>query len=120
MATQPAVFASVNDVQARSPQPLDADQQARAAVLLADASAIIRTRVPEMPQPPPDTAVGVVATAVLRALANPADGLTNETVGEVSRTAAHAGGGLYFTEDELELLRPVPPTPSRAFSIWTV
>jgi hypothetical protein len=30
-----------------------------------------------------DTAVGVVCTAVLWALANPADGLTTETVGEV-------------------------------------
>jgi hypothetical protein len=114
------IFATVADVQARSVQPLDDEQQARAAVLLADASAIIRTKVPDMPQPPPDTAVGVVCTAVLRALANPADGLTTETVGEVSRTAAHAGGGLYFTDDELELLRPVPPSPSGAFSIWTI
>lgn len=66
------LFATVADVQARSPQPLDDEQQARAAVLLADASAIIRTKVPDMPQPPPDTAVGVVCTAVLRALATPA------------------------------------------------
>jgi hypothetical protein len=113
-------LASVGDVQARAAQPLDDEQLARAAVLLADASAIVHTKVPDMPQPPPDTAVGVVATAVLRALATPADGLTNETVGEVSRTAAHAGGGLYFTADELELLRPVPPSPTGAFSIWTV
>ncbi|MFC0434566.1 hypothetical protein [Kutzneria buriramensis] len=113
-------LATVSDVQARSPQPLDDQQQARAAVLLADASAIVQAKVPDMPQPPPDTAVGVVATAVLRALATPADGLTNESVGEVSRTSAHPGGGLYFTDDELELLRPVHPGPGGAFSIWTV
>ena len=116
----PAVpLATVADVQARSAQPLDTEQQARAGVLLADASAMIRVLVPDMPQPPPDTVVGVVTTAVLRALATPADGLTTESVGEVSRTAAHAGGGLYFTEDELALLCPVPPSPTGAFSIWT-
>lgn len=115
-----ALLATVADVQARSAQPLDDEQLARVAVLLADASAIVRTKVPDMPQPPPDTAVGVVCTAALRALATPADGLTNETVGEVSRTAAHAGGGLYFTDDELELLRPVPPSPSGVFSIWLI
>lgn len=65
--------------------------------------------------------MGVVSTAVIRALATPADGLSTETVGEVARTAAHAGsGGLYFTADELELLRPVPPAPRGAFTIWTV
>jgi len=116
----PALLATAADVQARSAQPLDDEQQACAAAPLADASAIIRTKVPDMPQPPPHPAVGVVATTVLRALSTPADGLTNKTVGEVPRTAAHAGGGLYFTEDELELLRPVPPSPSGAFSIWTV
>jgi hypothetical protein len=113
-------LATLADVQARSAQPLNDEQQARATVLLLDASAMVGTLVPDMPQPPPDTAVGVVSTAVLRALANPADGLTTETVGEVSRTAAHAGGGLYFTADELELLRPVPPAPRGAFTIWTV
>jgi hypothetical protein len=113
-------LASINDVQARAPQQLDDEQLARAGVLLADAAAIIHSRVPDMPHPPPATAVGVVCTAVLRALANPADGLTTETVGETSRTAAHPGGGLYIRDEELELLRSVPPSPSGAFSIWTV
>ncbi len=114
------LLATVADVQARSAQLLDDEQLARAVVLLADASAIVRAKVPDMPQPPPDTAVGVVCTAVLRALATPADGLTNESVGEVSRTSAHPGGGLYFTDDELALLRPTHPEPGGAFSIWTV
>jgi hypothetical protein len=38
------LLATLADVQARSAQPLDDEQQARAAVLLADASAIISHR----------------------------------------------------------------------------
>jgi hypothetical protein len=115
----PTPLATVTDVQARTPQPLTDEQKARVAVLLADASAIARSKVPDMPAPPPDTAVGIICTAVLRALATPADGIESETVGDYSRTAAHSGGGLYFTADELDLLRPIPPAPRGAFSIWT-
>ncbi|WP_158885071.1 hypothetical protein [Amycolatopsis anabasis] len=115
-----APLATVADVQARTDEALSTEQQARVAVLIADASAIIRHDVPNMPEPPPDTAVGVVCTAVLRALASPADGNASETVGGHSRTAAHAGGGLYLTDDELDRLRPPVPPPRAAFSIWTV
>ena len=70
-----------------------------------------------MANPPPPTAVGVVCTAVLRALNVPADGLKEEAIGGHSRTSAHEGGGLYLTDDELDLLRPTPN--GGAFSIWT-
>lgn len=113
-------LATVADVQARTDVQLTAEQQARAAVLIADASAIVHARVPDLPDPPPATAPGVIATAVLRALASPPDGNKSETTGSHSRVAAHEGGGLYLTEDELDLLRPSPPAPRGAFSIWTI
>ncbi|MBE1574483.1 hypothetical protein ACFORH_38800 [Amycolatopsis roodepoortensis] len=113
-------LATVADVRKRSEAPLTTEQEARAAVLLEDASAWVRHEVPDLSDPPPDTAPGVICTAVLRALASPADGNTSETVGGHSRTAAHAGGGLYFTEDELALLRAPVPAPRAAFTIWTV
>jgi hypothetical protein len=116
----PPPLATPDDVQARTDRPLTDTERARVTVLLADATAIAYSQVPDIPSPPPPTAVGVVCTAVLRALATPADGIRSETVGGYSRTVAHDGGGLYFTDDELDLLRPPRPLPRGAFSIWTV
>lgn len=115
----PVPLATVADVQARTDVQLTTEQQARAAVLIADATALTRSRVPDLPTPPPATAPGVICTAVLRALASPPDGNKSETVGGHTRTAAHSGGGLYLTDDELDLLRPPAPAPRAAFSIWT-
>lgn len=115
----PLPLATVADVQARSVVALAGEQVARAAVLISDASALARARVPTLPTPPPATAVGVICTAVLRALAAPPDGNKSETVGGYTRTAAHAGGGLYLTDDELDLLRPPPSSAGGVFSIWT-
>jgi hypothetical protein len=114
-----APLATVDDVQVRADHPLTDSERTRATVLIADATAIIYTDVPDISTPPPATAVGVVCTAVLRALSSPADGMRSETVGGHSRTVAHEGGGLYFTEDELDRLRPQRPHPRGAFSIWT-
>jgi hypothetical protein len=117
--TTPTPLATVADVQARTDVELTPAQQARATVLIADAGALARSRVIPFPAPPPDTAVGVICTAVLRALASPADGNKSETVGGHTRVAAHEGGGLYLTDDELDLLRPAAPGRGGAFSIWT-
>lgn len=117
--TAPVPLATVADVQARTDVPLTTEQQARVTVLIDDASALALARVPGLPTPPPATAVGVISTAVLRALATPPDGNASETVGGYTRTAAHAGGGLYLTDDELDLLRPPPSSAGGAFSIWT-
>ena len=119
MSAAPPALATVADVQARTEVQLSAEQQTRAAVLVGDASAIIRTRVPDLSDPLPATAPGVIATAVLRALAAPPDGNKSETVGAHSRVAAHEGGGLYLTDEELDLLRPPAAPPRGAFSIWT-
>lgn len=112
------LLATVDDVQARTDHQFTTDERARVAVLCADASAMARSLVPTMPVPAPATAVGVVSTAVLRALASPPEGLTEEAIGGHTRTLAHDGGGLYFTDTELTLLRPAPN--AGAFSIWTV
>lgn len=87
-------------------------------MLIADASALVPVRVPDLPSSHPATAPGVICTVVLRALASPPDGNTSETVGGTP-VAAHAGSGLYLTEDELELLRPRVPTPRAVFLIRT-
>ncbi|MBM7771731.1 hypothetical protein JOD54_001935 [Actinokineospora baliensis] len=115
----PVPLATVADVQARTDQELTPGEQARAAVFIADATALARSRVIPFPSPPPDTAVGVICTAVLRALGTPADGVKSETVGGHTRVAAREGGGLYLTDDELDLLRPAAPGRGDAFSIWT-
>jgi hypothetical protein len=113
-------LATVDDVQARADHPLTDPERTRATVLLADATAIAHNHVPDIPTPPPATAVGVICTAVLRALSSPPDGIRSETVGGYSRTVAHDGGGLYFTDKELELLRPPRSLPRGAFSIWSL
>jgi hypothetical protein len=119
IVTAPIPLASAEDVQARADHVLTNTERVRVTVLLADATAIAYTHVPDIPTPPPATAVGVICTAVLRALSSPADGIRSETVGGHSRTVAHEGGGLYLTEAELDLLRPPRPQPRGAFSIWT-
>jgi hypothetical protein len=111
-------LATVDDVQARTAQQLTPAERARVTILCADASAMARSLVPSMTVPAPPTAVGVVSAAVLRALATPPEGLKDEAIGGHSRTlAGDGGGGLYFTDTELDLLRPVPNCG--AFSIWT-
>lgn len=113
-------LATVEDVQARTDVELSTAHRARVTVLIEDASALVNVRVPDLPDPPPATVTGVISTAVLRALAAPPDGNVSETVGGHSRIAAHAGGGLYLTDDELDLLRPPAPVPREAFTIWTI
>lgn len=116
----PVPLATADDVQARTEQQFTPADRARVTILCADASAMARSLVPTMPVPAPATAVGVVSAVVLRALATPPEGLKNEAIGGHARTLAHEGGGLYFTRDELELLRPPATVPRGAFSIWTV
>lgn len=71
----PTPLATVDDVQARTEQEFTPAERARVTVLCADASAMARSLVHSMTVPPPDTAVGVVSAAVLRALATPPEGL---------------------------------------------
>lgn len=65
-------------VQARTDVELTSEQKARAAMLIADVSTMARDRVPNLPNPPPATAPGVIRIAVLRALAHPPTGATSE------------------------------------------
>ncbi|WP_143532183.1 hypothetical protein [Saccharothrix sp. ALI-22-I] len=112
--TSPVPLATVADVQDCTEVRLIPEQQARAAVLPADASALARARVPDLPNPPPDTAPGVIFTVVLRALTAPPDGNRSETVGGHSRVAAHEGGAL----PHRRRTRPAPATD--AGTMWRV
>ncbi|GAB3873785.1 hypothetical protein GCM10029964_014630 [Kibdelosporangium lantanae] len=53
-------LATVDDVQARADHTLTDQERTQAVALLADAVAIAYTHVPDIPTPPPPTAVGVV------------------------------------------------------------
>lgn len=69
----------MDDVQARTDQQFTLAERARVAVLCADATAMARGLVPTMSTPSPPTAVGVVSTAVLRALATLPEGIKTST-----------------------------------------
>lgn len=67
--------------------------------------------------PPPSTAPGAIATAVLRALVAPPAGNKSGAVGGHSSVAAREGGGLRLADDERDLLRPPLPPPRGAFPV---
>lgn len=111
-----ADFATVDDLRGRLlGRDLTADEETKAPVLLADASAIMRGRFPTLDTATPDTAVGVCCAMVLRVLQNP-QGKRTEAIDDYSYTidSARSAGELYLTEAEVEQLRPAPRT---AFSI---
>jgi hypothetical protein len=62
-------LATVADIQARTDVEQTVEKQARAAVQIADASAIIRARVPELSDPPPRDRTRCDPTALLRTMA---------------------------------------------------
>ena len=86
----------MEDVQARTETQLTPVQRALAAVYCADASAMAHNRVPNMANPPPPTAVGVVCTAVLRALNVPGG------VDQTSPEDYHADAGDEGVDTELD------------------
>lgn len=128
MADNPAVAA---DVQARFPRPLTADEQTMATTLLGDAWSDLLIDVPSLPERLDDAepdlnnaVIRVLAQAVKRVLLNPF-GRKRESRGiddaQRSWTLADgiADGALYFTDEELDSLRPDDDTSLRgkAFSV---
>lgn len=100
-----AAFATLQQFEARFERPLTAAEQARVTVLLDDASAIIRAQMPNLPDPPPETVVGVVCAMVARAIRNP-EGKRSETIDDYSYTRDNAvsTGDLYLADAERDLL----------------
>lgn len=115
----PLPFATVQDVAARWRALSDAEKTLT-TTLLADASAVIRAKVPDV-----DTRIGngkldpalprlVTVNMVLRVLRNPR-AIRSETVGPYSATydPALTGGFMVLTADELALLAaPVTVNPA--------
>lgn len=112
-----ADFATVEDLRARLlGRDLTPDEEAKAPALLADATAIIQARFPQLdPATPPPSAVGVCCAMVLRVLRNPA-GLRTEAIDDYSYTidSSRSTGELHLTEQEARTLRA---TLGAAFSI---
>lgn len=96
-------------------RPLTDAEQSVASALLDDAWAILNTLAPavsdlESDSPAEAVAKSLVCAAVLRVMRNP-DGNKSESIDDYSftRDASVAGGGLYYSDDELELVRGVEP-----------
>jgi len=119
----PAALATWQDVQSRW-RTLASDEQERAKTRLSDASALLRTVIPDI-----DTraaastnlqllVVSRVADAVARYMRNP-DGAKQlqETIGDRSYSTTLEGGGptgIFFTADELAALRPSAAADARS------
>ena len=116
-----ADYATVADVTSRW-RPLTAAETTVAGALLADASAILRARVPRLDDRVDDDTLdaalprSVCVQMVLRVLRNP-DGLISEQIDDYGiRRADSAAGSLHVTSDELALLTEAPGSGA-AFTI---
>ncbi|WP_329177813.1 Gp19/Gp15/Gp42 family protein [Streptomyces sp. NBC_01477] len=112
-----ADFATVDDVNGRLiGRDLTDGERVKIPALLADASAKMRERVPDIDTRQPDTAKGVCCAMVLRVVLNP-EGKRQQSVDDYSYTtdSARSSGELYLTPQELADLRPA--VGGRAFSI---
>lgn len=99
-------FATVSDLESRW-RGLSEAEQARAEVLLADASALIRDTVPDWPQISDETSRAICCAVVRRAMSVDVglpDGVSsfNETAGPFSQQMSFANptGDLYLTRAE--------------------
>jgi hypothetical protein len=96
-------YATVADYMGRvGGGPLDADEAAKIAALLDDASALIDSKMPAGYTPPPGLARSTAVTMVIRRSNNPG-GFRGRTIGNYSETLSESGG-LYLTEDERQTL----------------
>jgi hypothetical protein len=99
-----AALADLADFEARYERDLSDDEEGRIAVLLEDASAIVRDAADDDFDVVPDTVVVVVCEMVRRAFDNPA-GVQSETVGNWSWRLGSAQPGLYLTPQERSMVR---------------
>lgn len=100
---------TVADVEARLGRTFAGAERTRADALVADVTALVRSRIPDVDSRAADTnyaalLVAVLAKAVVRVLQNP-EGLQSETVGEYSYTRANTEvAGVWVPEDDLVML----------------
>lgn len=109
-------FAEVSDLEARW-RPLSTEERARAAVLLEDASSMLRVELPEidarLDAVPPTLDAGIprmiVCKMVQRAMQSGGDGAVSavqQTAGPFSQSTSYANpqGDLYLTKAERKML----------------
>lgn len=113
-------FATVGDYVDRTGKTLTPVQQTQVKALLADASALIRSRLkragaPPGFQPDADMARAVAVAVVVRRMANPG-GLRSRMVGGWQESYGE-DGGLYVTDDELDSLMPDESDEPQAYTL---
>ncbi|MEU8136583.1 hypothetical protein [Streptodolium elevatio] len=97
-----AAFATIEDYTARTATTVSGAEAAQIQAYLADASAIIRSRMPTGFTPDGDMAKAIAVAIVRRVKVNPG-GYRSRTLGEYSETLGEAGG-LYITDGEVAAL----------------
>lgn len=98
-----SAFATVDDYKVRTGQSALSDTQTqRISALLDDASALIRSQLPDGYEPDAELAKAITVTVVIRAATNPG-GRRSRTVGGVSETYDQ-DGGMYLADGELNAL----------------
>lgn len=101
-------YATVGDYRARTPGALTDEQRDQITALLADASALIRSKIPAGVSPDPDLTRALCVAIVKRAVVNPG-GLRQRsmTIGGYTESATLTdSGGLYISDAEVALLNP--------------
>jgi hypothetical protein len=96
----------IEDFEARLPEPLTPDERKRVALLLQDASDLIREEVGpvEIPAPPPFTVRQLVMDLAGRVLNNP-KGITTENIGDYSYSLSRVAiNGMSLMPSEREAL----------------
>lgn len=97
-----ASFATIDDYTARTATSVSGAEAVQIQAYLADASALIRSRMPPGFTPDADLARGIAVAIVRRVKANPG-GRRSWALGEYSETLGEAGG-LYITDGEVKTL----------------
>lgn len=115
-----AAFATIDQYIARAAVTLPEGSARRAQVeaYLADASALMRRKIPPGYSPDADTLVAICVAVVRRAIANPG-GRRQRTIGQYSETLDE-DGGLYLTEGEIADLQPPESTDPDADGAFTI
>jgi hypothetical protein len=110
-------LATVEDVAFLSGVPVPDDDRARVEWLIEHASAAVEAATVPLPDEVPTLVAGVVATVVVRVMANPTQA-SSEALGSY-RVGYFGAKGLGLTDAELEQLGPWARPAHRNGSVWT-
>ncbi|MFF1756132.1 hypothetical protein [Streptomyces sp. NPDC058266] len=111
-------FATVEDYEARAGVTLVEPQRSQVQAYLDDASALMRRHIPAGFTPDPATTRAIAVAVVRRVMANPG-GYRQRSIGQYSETLGE-NGGLYLTEDEIDMLQPEDNADPDADAAYTL